>query len=557
MVVMKSGRLMRKIFAAVLSLSLVLASAVSVSAAYLATISTGNNVADAKDIQFIGLGGVYDASGSVTCNVIIPGKFTDLKITNNGDEIEHSIKGPDENINNYRIVFSSSNIKYIGENLIKIVAYYSDGTTKTGQAVLQAHPKIGFNATTAKTPELDQNFDSLDTSFDSMEVANQGSAIKTGTATVDAATYQKGNLTNAMLEGNGSFLGTADNKVLKISGATSTTDIRYLQISPTSKQYVQILNFNAYIHGDDIGTFDVVLNNNENFVLDLKDLAKDTWHGVGIIYDQYCGTMTTYVDSIENVRNVSYTSNNLTTIRIRTQFGTDSDYVAIDNLKLAQFIANKLPGVYKMQYHTGDQTNRSDTINSVVPYGVAKGLVLNMTRGNGGTDNTAYSLYTLKKNGTDITANTAGRYRSAKPEYPIVVEYSDKSILEPGKYTFGINSDAKFGSWDLSGILRRNFYVTNSDGFLVLPGTQEYDGNTFNYNMEYAIDTTTASNKSLLVVAAIYDDNNKLEKVEVIPAPATGHEISGTLEGEGTKAALFVWDKDSLKPIGDGVYWGE
>ena len=558
---MKSGRLMRKIFAAVLSLTLVLASAVSVSAAYYN--SMGNNLENADEIQIIGLGGMYDVTKPIKFNAIIPGQFSSLKLYNNGDEIDHGIKNPDSKSNNYYMTLTATDIKYVGENLIKIVATYPDGTTKTGSKMLHAYPKMDTKSNTILlTEQINQDFEGLPADFNTANDETKSAAIKNSTAKASTVSLSSGNISVTNDEIASSYLGGTSNKVLKFSGYSSSLSL--LHIMPNIKSECSlILNFNVYLHGNDINLFDVVFNDGSNYIksLDLTKSEKDTWHDVAIVWDVPSKIQTIYLDGVKTDYTISATK--IDHIRLRTQLSKNNadTYAAIDNLSLMS-CKGKLPGLDKIQYYTDTNATRSDATNGVVPNGT-KGLVFSLTRGTGaqasgevksvsGDGKTKY--FNVYKNGKDITNSVKCYYwRSTDFIYDIYYAATDteseRRAFEPGKYTVEFTGNATLINTPMHGKLRRDFYVTGEDGAVAIPGESTYDGKTFNYNMEYGIE----SDKNLLVVAAIYDDNGIVD-VRLIDAPATGHEISDTLDGEGTKAALFVWDKESLKPIDDGVW---
>ena len=555
MVVMKSGRLMRKIFAAVLSLSLVLASAVSVSAAYFN--SMGNTIENADEIQIIGLGGMYDVTKSIKFNAIIPGQFSSLKLYNNGDEIDHGIKNPDSKSNNYYMTLAASDIKYVGENLIRIVATYPDGTTKTGSKMLHAYPKMDTSSSAILlTEQINQDFEGLPEDFNTANDETKSTAIKNKTAKASTVSLSSGNISVTNDEIAGSYLGGTSNKVLKFSGYSSSLSLLHIMPNIKSKCSL-ILNFNVYLHGNDIKLFDVVFNDGSDNIksLDLTKSEKDTWHDVAIVWDIPSKIQTIYLDGVKTDYTISATK--IDYIRLRTQLSENNAeaYAAIDNLSLMSCVG-KLPGLDKIQYYTDNFNTRTDITNGVVPSANAKSLVVALTRGIGGNareidrlNADGNPLFNVYKNNIEINDDITCQYRKPS-DGSFFYDFTNGSVFEPGKYTVVLTGNAPLVSTPMNGRISNDFYVTGESGILLLPGTQTYDGKTFNYNMEYGI----TSDKNLLVVAAIYDDNNKLVDVKLIDAPATSHEISGTLDGEGTKAALFVWDKESLKPIDDGVW---
>lgn len=494
MVVMKSGRLMRKIFAAVLSLSLVLASAVSVSAAKLADPSTGNNYEstdEIKTIQIYGLGGIYNVSQDLTFNAIIPEGFTKLTITNNGEEIANTIESS-STANNYRITLEANDIKYIGENLIKIVATYDGGITITGSKMMHTYPKMLSTSSTSFTTQINQDFEGLTGFNECATVADKATKIiGSGRAKSITMTYDDSavNVTDKAISND--ILGKTGNNVLKLSG--KSTDIRFMQIAP-SFNGAQILNFNVYLYGDKIGLFDVMFNAKAESTLSLTGLKKGMWHDVAVVFDHKSGIMTTYIDGTENV--VPITSTAFGSLRIRTNFTDDDQFVAIDNLSLKSCLG-KVPGVDKIQYYSDTYETRSEATNAVVPNG-SKGLVVSLTRGTGGNtgafdrvDSDGNVYFNVYKNGENISDEITCWFRkdtASTAEWFIYDIYrGDSKAFEPGKYTVEFTDNATLVNVPMSGKLIRNFYVTSEDGAVAIPGESTYDGKTFNYNMEYGL----------------------------------------------------------------------
>lgn len=574
---MKSGRLMRKIFAAVLSLSLVLASAVSVSALW---VNNPGYSATVNDIQIFGLGGIYAVNSTVSFNAIVPGDpstIKDFQVFSDGKELTMSNMDKavqDANgeftTNNFRISLtgSSADMKIVGENPVEVKVTYKDGSTKTAKKIMHTYATPGQN--TAQTGEISsQSFENLPTGFNDSTLTEKAGYItstttSTSNATIAFSKFDNISVTGEKLIDGGNLLGSQSNNVLKFSTATTLTDWPSMTITPSKTTNSQILNFSFYKSTN--SNFDILFNNDTKQRVLLSGCSNRRWHDVGIIYEQkdskgaQNAMATVYIDG-ELFNQFAVSNTSITKgIIIRPMVGKDG-YIAIDNLSLYS-ISGNVPRDWKLQYHVGDRTVRTDVTDGVISnVSNIAGLVINVTRGNGPTAKDSTSSvdadkYTVYKDGKDITDEVDCTFANSNPAFYYVVEYKTESDSESkktfatGKYTVELASSLTLTHVKMGGKIRRDFYVTDDSGILLLPGTQTYDGETFNYNMEYGI----TSDKNLLVVAAIYGDNNKLEKVEIIPAPATGHEISGTLDGEGTKAALFVWDKESLKPIDDGVW---